>query len=208
MKLVSICIAGLLVVVVGAFLALTPRGRSLVRGVFAEPDRVPDHLKINSTQLNLPLVQPRIEVIKSRRELILYSRGAVVRMYRVGLGSNPTDDKSVQGDGCTPEGEFFVCSKNPKSNYYLSLGLSYPNEEDAERGLRDELISRGQRNQIVDSIRAGECPPWNTRLGGEVFIHGNGSSSDWTLGCVALDNEDIKELYDAIPRGTPVTIKR
>jgi murein L,D-transpeptidase YafK len=159
------------------------------------------------TPLELPLAEPRIEVSKSKRELVLYSNDKVIRIYRVGLGSNPKDDKRTQGDGCTPEGEFYVCSKNPNSSYYLSLGLSYPNEEDAERGLRDKLISETQRDQIVRSIRGRSCPPWNTRLGGEVFIHGNGSATDWTLGCVALDNPNMKELFDVIPKGTPVKIR-
>jgi murein L,D-transpeptidase YafK len=162
---------------------------------------------VNKTPLKLPLVEPRIEVSKRKRELVLYAGGKVVRVYRIGLGSNPKDDKRTQGDGCTPEGEFYVCSKNPKSNYYLSLGLSYPNEEDAERGVREKLISKSQHDQIVRSIRGRSCPPWNTRLGGEVFIHGNGSSSDWTLGCVALDNENMKELFGAIPKGASVKIK-
>ena len=162
---------------------------------------------LNKTPLQLPLSEPRIEVSKRKRELVLYSSGKIVRKYRVGLGSNPKDDKTRQGDGCTPEGEFYVCSKNPKSSYYLSLGLSYPNEEDAERGFRDKLISKAQRDQIVRAIRRTSCPPWNTRLGGEVFIHGNGSLSDWTLGCVALDNENMKELFGVIPKGTPVKIK-
>lgn len=162
---------------------------------------------VNNTPLKPPLVEPRIEVSKSKREMILYSGGTAVRVYRIGLGSNPKDDKRAQGDGCTPEGEFYVCSKNPRSSYYLSLGLSYPNEEDAERGLRDKLISKAQRDQIVRAVRNRSCPPWNTRLGGEVFIHGNGSSSDWTLGCVALDNEKMKELFGVISKGTPVKIK-
>lgn len=198
-----------LVIVIGAaaMMMLRPQGRALVRGIFAEPDRNPAHQEVNSRSLALPLVEPRIEVIKSKRELILYSSGAVVRVFRVGLGSNPKGDKEVEGDGRTPEGEFYVCSKNPKSNYYLSLGLSYPNEEDAERGLHDGLISKVQRDQIVGSIRAEECPPWNTKLGGEVFIHGNGSASDWTLGCVALDDANITELFEAIPKGVRVTIK-
>jgi murein L,D-transpeptidase YafK len=162
---------------------------------------------VNNTPLKPPLVEPRIEVSKAKREMVLFSAGKAVRVYRIGLGSNPKDDKRVQGDGCTPEGEFYVCSKNPKSSYYLSLGLSYPNEEDAERGLRGKLISKAQRDRIVRSIRGRSCPPWNTRLGGEVFIHGNGSSSDWTLGCVALDNGNMKELFGVIARGTPVRIR-
>lgn len=185
-----------------------PQDRAVAREIAAAADTNSDAKTVNKTRLKLPLVEPRIEVSKSKRELVLYSASKVVRVYRVGLGSNPKDDKRMQGDGCTPEGEFYVCSKNPKSSYYLSLGLSYPNEEDAERGLRDKLISKTQRDQIVRSIRGRSCPPWNTRLGGEVFIHGNGSTTDWTLGCVALDNANMQELFGVIPKGTPVKIRQ
>jgi murein L,D-transpeptidase YafK len=97
--------------------------------------------------------------------------------------------------------------KNPKSQYYLSLGLSYPNIQDAERGLREGLISREQYDRIAEAIREGRRPPWHTPLGGEIFIHGDGSKKDWTLGCIALHNNDIRELYDVVPVGTPVLIQ-
>ena len=184
-----------------------PQNLAVARRISTAADTNSETKTVNKTPLKLPLVEPRIEVSKSKRELVLYSASKVVRLYRIGLGPNPKDDKRLQGDGCTPEGEFYVCSKNPKSSYYLSLGLSYPNEEDAGRGLRDKLISKAQHDQIVRSIRSRSCPPWNTRLGGEVFIHGNGSATDWTLGCVALDNTNMKELFDVIPKGTPVKIR-
>ena len=106
----------------------------------------------------------------------------------------------------TPEGEFYVFVKNPKSSYYLSLGVSYPNAEDAERGLRDGLITRAERDAIAAAARAKTMPPQTTRLGGLIYIHGNGSRSDWTLGCVALEDREMKELFDAVGVGTPVTI--
>jgi murein L,D-transpeptidase YafK len=152
-------------------------------------------------------VNPRIVVTKSRRLLQLYSNDKVVRTYRVGLGLSPVEDKTRAGDRRTPEGEFHVCIKNSRSQFYLSLGLNYPNQPHAERGLRDGLITRAQYNQIIGAIKANRVPLQNTRLGGEIFIHGNGSQSDWTWGCVALDNKDIKELFDAVPLGTPVRIK-
>jgi murein L,D-transpeptidase YafK len=158
--------------------------------------------------LKLPLKDPRIVITKSRRQLELYSDGAVVRTYRVGLGLNPVDDKQKEGDRATPEGEFYIFTKNPKSAYYLSLGISYPNIEDAERGLREGLITRAQHDQIVNSIKKKIAPPQYTALGGLIYIHGNGAASDWTWGCIALENEDIKELYGSVERGTPVTIKR
>ncbi|MGH9956180.1 MAG: L,D-transpeptidase family protein, partial [Pyrinomonadaceae bacterium] len=96
--------------------------------------------------LKLPLKDPRIVVLKSKRQLELYSEGAIVRTYPIGLGLNPVDDKKREGDRCTPEGDFYVFVKNPKSAYFLSLGISYPNIEDAERGLRDGLITRTQHD--------------------------------------------------------------
>jgi lipoprotein-anchoring transpeptidase ErfK/SrfK len=162
---------------------------------------------INGKPLKLPLVQPVIVVEKGARRLTLYSNGERVRVFTVALGFEPSGDKVRQGDGRTPEGEFYVCMKNDKSKFYLSLGLSYPNAEDAERGLRDGIINRAQHKQIVNAVERGAKPPWNTALGGEIFIHGGGTASDWTWGCVALANEHIKELFDAVPLGTHVRIE-
>jgi len=153
-----------------------------------------------------PIKNPRIVVYKKARKLELYSDKMLVRSYRIGLGFNPVADKQREGDGATPEGDFYVFVKNNKSAYYLSLGVSYPNVEDAERGLRDGLITRAQYNSIVDAHRRKAAPPQYTKLGGLIYIHGNGASRDWTLGCVALENEDMKELFDAVQVGTPVKI--
>lgn len=179
-----------------------------------EPQAARDRIKLepnNEVQeregLELPLKNPRIVVFKGNRQLQIYSDGVVVRTYRVGLGLNPVDDKQREGDRATPEGEFYIFTKNPKSAYYLSLGISYPNIEDAKRGLSAGLITRGEHDQIVSAIRKKAAPPQYTSLGGLIYIHGNGAASDWTWGCVALENEDIKELYNSVPIGTPVTIK-
>jgi len=157
--------------------------------------------------LKLPLKNPGIVILKRERRLGLYSDGALVRTYKVGLGLNPVPDKQRQGDYATPEGEFYVFTKNDKSAFYLSLGISYPNIEDAERGLRDGLISRAQRDAIVKAIKRKGTPPQHTALGGDIYIHGNGAGSDWTWGCVALENEDMRELFDAITIGATVIIK-
>ena len=175
--------------------------------VLREKTETPSEPGLQNKPLQLPLKNPRIVVTKSKRKLELISEGVVVRTYRVGLGLNPVDDKKRQGDRRTPEGEFYVFTRNYKSAYYLSLGLSYPNIEDADRGLRDGLISRAQRDAIVKAINRKAKPLQNTALGGDIYIHGNGAGSDWTWGCVALENEDIKELFDAVPVGTTVTIR-
>jgi len=158
-------------------------------------------------QLKLPLLDPAIVVTKTKRILELYSAGKLIKTYRVGLGLSPVEDKVRAGDRRTPEGHFYICLKNPRSQFYLSMQLSYPNAKHAERGLRNGLITRGQYNQTLNALNRRQVPPQNTRLGGELFIHGNGSQSDWTWGCIALDDRDIRELYDAIPVGTAITIK-
>ncbi len=157
--------------------------------------------------LPVPLERPRIVVRKAARRLDLYSGDKLLRTYKAGLGFSPVADKKQEGDGATPEGEFYVFVKNNKSAYYLSLGISYPNAEDADRGLRDGLINRAQHRAITDAIRTRTAPPQYTKLGGLIYIHGHGAQSDWTWGCVALENEDIRELFDAVTVGTPVTIQ-
>jgi len=159
------------------------------------------------TPLPAAIEAPRLVVRKARRELLVYSGDRLLKSYRVGLGTNPVPPKERQGDRATPEGRYVVCRKNPRSQFVLSLGLSYPNERDADRGLRAGLVTRAQHRRIVESARRGTCPPWNTPLGGEIFIHGSGSASDWTWGCVALDDADVRELYPRVPVGTPVLIE-
>ena len=139
---------------------------------------------------------------------MLYSNDALVRLYRIGLGTDPVSDKTLEGDRRTPEGEFYVFTKNELSSYYLSLGLSYPNLEDAERGLRDGLITQAESDKIIDAIHQKIEPPQKTALGGDIYIHGNGSLTDWTWGCVALDNENMLELFNAVPVKTTVVIER
>ncbi len=157
--------------------------------------------------LTLPLINPQVVVLKSKRQLILYSANQIVRTYRIGLGFNPTDDKIREGDGATPEGVFYIFTKNDESKFYLSLGISYPNLEDAERGLHDGLITQEQYEQIREATRQRRKPPQDTLLGGQIYIHGHGAQRDWTWGCVALEDRDVKELFDAVPQGTRVIIK-
>jgi len=151
-------------------------------------------------------MKPRIEIHKSARQLVHVDAGGMQRKFPVALGSNPVAPKEVEGDGATPEGVYFICCKNPQSSYFLSLGISYPGPRDAERGLAAGLISEAEGAAIRQADAEGRTPPWKTALGGEVFIHGRGSKPDWTLGCVALDDADMADLYDEVEVGTPVII--
>jgi murein L,D-transpeptidase YafK len=181
-----------------------PRGRAQTTLISAENQTTAFQTR---SALTSPLPKPSIVVKKARRELLLYSNDKLVRTYHVGLGLSPLGDKVRAGDRRTPEGDFYIFTKNNKSAFYLSLGVSYPNAPHAERGLRDSLISRSQYQSIISAAKSKRTPLQNTRLGGDIYIHGNGAQSDWTWGCVALENEDIRELFDAVTVGTPVTIQ-
>ena len=142
----------------------------------------------------LPLVGEidRIEIVKSDRILIAYQDGKPVRRVSIALGFAPTGDKERQGDGRTPEGLFRIDRKNPQSRFHLSLGIDYPQAQDLERA------------------RTGGYDP-----GGDIFIHGQPAPlsgrqrivTDWTAGCIAVNNEVMEELFAATPIGTPVEIR-
>jgi hypothetical protein len=149
---------------------------------------------------------PKLYVFKSKRRLLVVQDGVLVRDYRIGLGPRPQGDKLIQGDGRTPEGEFFVCVKNPVSNFYKSLGLSYPSPKHAERALLAGDISHEQFRRIVYAIENKARPPWDTVLGGQIFIHGGGAQGDWTKGCIAVYNSAMDELFQMVSVGTSVTI--
>lgn len=155
-----------------------------------------------------PLKAPKIVIKKAKKKLFLYSEEKLLRTYPVKLGFNPVGDKIRQGDKRTPEGSYYICMKNPRSKYYLSLGLSYPSIEDAERGLEQKLITKNDRDRIIERISKKSIPPWDTALGGEIFIHGGGETWDWTYGCVALCNKDIEELFKVVALGTEVVIQQ
>jgi hypothetical protein len=100
----------------------------------------------------------RIVVAKQARQLSIWSESGLERTYGIVLGRNSAADKSVEGDQATPLGEFYICAKNPRSKYFLSLCISYPNAEDAERGLAAGLIGADEHWQILDAIRARRMP--------------------------------------------------
>jgi len=149
---------------------------------------------------------PKIVVKKSERKLELWDGDKLYGTYPIGLGWNPEGDKKVEGDGRTPEGSYYVCTRNANSRFYLSLGVSYPNKDDAKEALDTGIINQSVYNQIADAIDNKSCPPWNTALGGAIMIHGMGSGSDWTAGCIAVDNDVMDILWKHCPIKTPIII--
>jgi murein L,D-transpeptidase YafK len=135
-----------------------------------------------------------VEVRKARRLLVLSRAGQALRTYRVALGFDPLGHKRREGDGRTPEGSYVIDGRNPKSRFHLSLHVSYPGPDD------------------VEASRAAGVDP-----GGDIMIHGqpNGwgwlawwrQRRDWTAGCVAVSDAEIREIWSLVPDGTPVVIR-
>ena len=168
-----------------------------------------------------PFVQPTISpedagkisivVWKERRELELLSDDEVIATYTVGLGGWPWDHKIAQGDSRTPEGEYYICVKKSSNKFYRSLGISYPNKEDAANAYEYGTISKRQKNAIDQAIDNRQQPPWDTAIGGAIMIHGEGEEGwggeyDWTAGCIAVNNEVIDILWEYCKMGCDVTI--
>lgn len=148
-----------------------------------------------------------IFVSKDKRRLEYKAQG-VSMVFPIGLGSAPVGEKLKQGDRKTPEGTYFITHKNSKSKFYLSLGISYPNQDDAKTALRFKRISMSEYAAIEKAILNGKLPPQNTPLGGNIFIHGGGAGADWTWGCIALNDEDMKFLFEHLSVGDRVTISK
>ncbi len=166
------------------------------------------HISDAFAQKIMPEIKnPKITVEKHKRNLKLYDGRKLVKTYKISIGAVPIGDKEIEGDGKTPEGEFYVFTKNDKSAFFLSLGVSYPNKEDAARGLKANLITQAEHDEIVTAIDDKQMPPQKTKLGGEIYIHGGGCDADWTQGCMALENEQMQELFEVITVGTSVIIK-
>ncbi|RSZ55828.1 L,D-transpeptidase family protein [Massilia atriviolacea] len=156
--------------------------------------------------LAVPAWAAQITVVKSKR-VLEYKGDGVTRTFRIGLGGSPVGHKLRQGDRKTPEGSYVITHKNPRSQYYLSLGISYPNLNDAARGRQAGVISGAQYAAIAAAIEQGRAPSQHTPLGGDIFIHGKGAGSDWTWGCVALDDRQMRELYELVRPGDKVSIR-
>lgn len=149
-----------------------------------------------------------IKVYKKIRILALYGDDNLIGRFKIALGVAAEGDKNKEGDKKTPEGKYYICTRNDKSKYTLFLGLSYPNVEDAQRGLENDLINESIYKDIKTAIKNGKRPDWNTSLGGAVGIHGGGVLRDWTWGCIAVSDDDIKIIWEYTKINTSVEIYR
>ena len=141
---------------------------------------------------SLPTVD-RVVVHKAERRLLLMHGGNIVRAYKVQLGLAPVGQKERSGDFRTPEGTYRLERRNPRSDFFLSIKVSYPNPED---------------------LRRARVRHWDT--GGSIMIHGLPNqlrheadyyeSHDWTDGCIAVSNADMTEIWMLTPDGAPIDI--
>lgn len=136
----------------------------------------------------------RILIEKGARQLTLERDGQVLARYAVALGSDPIGQKQGEGDGRTPEGVYAVDFKHPRSRYHLALRISYPDRQARETALRAGVSPGG--DIMIHGIRNGLG--W---LGG---LHRN---RDWTDGCIAVTNAEIREIWSRVPDGTRVEIR-
>jgi murein L,D-transpeptidase YafK len=141
-----------------------------------------------------PVKADSVLILKKDHVFELLAGGKVIRTYKVALGRGGLAPKEREGDARTPEGHYVIDSRNAGSHYHRSLHVSYPNAEDRKH-----------------AASLGVSP------GGAIMIHGlpNGMGwlgashrlYDWTLGCIAVTDEEIDEIWNLVPLGTPVEIR-
>ncbi len=139
-------------------------------------------------------VAERIVIEKRTRRLLLMNGGEVVAAYPVKLGLSPVGHKQYEGDFRTPEGSYLLSRRNPRSEFFLSLEVSYPNEADRARAKAQGL-----------------------RPGGLIMIHGQPNvrtrppeyyaNNDWTNGCIAVSNSDMIDIWQRTRVGMPIEIR-
>lgn len=147
-----------------------------------------------------------VVIEKQLHRLTLWNAEQMIYTCRVGLGSQPKGAKRTQGDGRTPEGRYFICLVKDAGKYGRSLGLSYPNEQDAQLAFREGRIDERTLLNIQAACREGRRPPWGSPLGGEIYLHEGGSQTDWTAGCIALEERDMDVFFPYHPQITEIVI--
>lgn len=145
-----------------------------------------------------------IVVLKGVRRIFLMSRGSILHIdstpacWGIGLGFSPVGHKQKEGDGKTPEG-WYSSSDKPWSSFYAAIAVHYPSATDTQKAVQSERLSAETAGSISRALQAGKKPPQKTPLGGEILIHGGGAATDWTLGCVAMEDKDIDQLRSQLP---------
>jgi murein L,D-transpeptidase YafK len=202
MRLFALITVPLLLAASGAALCAGPEtaATSSVVSVVAPPSGVATDLasdlssapRAASLSATVPIADA-VVVRKSERRLYLLRHGEILRSYRVALGLMPEGPKERSGDFRTPEGHYQLTRRNSRSDFFLSIQVSYPNAEDLRRARRDHV-----------------------NPGGSIMVHGLPNyqrhppdyyaAADWTDGCIGMSNADMVELWLMVQDNTPIQI--
>jgi murein L,D-transpeptidase YafK len=183
-------------------------GSTSVASVVASPSGVATDVGQGVTPTVAPVMAPatvapslsatvpfadQVVVRKSERRLYLLRHGEVLRSYRVALGLIPDGPKERAGDFRTPEGRYQLTRRNSRSDYFLSIQVSYPNADDLRRARRDHVNPGG--SIMVHGL------PNNQRHPPDYY-----AAADWTDGCIGMSNADMVELWLMVQDNTPIQI--
>ena len=151
------------------------------------------YIEMDTVKLDSSVEIDKVIAFKERRKMMLVKNGDTLKTYQISLGKNPAGPKEKEGDKKTPEGKYILDWRNPNSKYHLSIHISYPNNDD-------------KRKAALNGVNPG----------GEIMIHGcpNGLGwnwkyykvNDWTDGCIAVNNEEIEEIWNVVENGTEIEI--
>lgn len=158
-----------------------------------------------------------IVISKSRQELNVVQGDQVIKQFHIAYGKGGKGPKREAGDRKTPMGVYRIVEFNNNSHFYYFMQLDYPNLLDAWYGYKNKIISATEFKKIATAYKSRQIPPQNTRLGGNIGIHGIGQVTEqrlmiheginWTNGCIALTNDEINELKRYVSIGTKVVIR-
>lgn len=140
-----------------------------------------------------------VRVYKSRRQLQLLQHGQTIKTYAIRLGFAPIGHKQQEGDGKTPEGRYLLDWHNPASQFYRSIHISYPNAADLQNA-QTRGVSPGGNVMIHGSMKT-----FGGNRGQPLYEYL--PQQDWTLGCIAVSNQDMDEIYQQVKDGTPIEIR-
>ncbi len=166
--------------------------------------------------------QKMIVAFKGSYKMYLIENGAVKKQYEIALSQNPNGHKEREGDLKLPEGEYYITQKRLGPFFgdyaeYLGsryLRISYPNVYDAEQGLKKGLLTKKQKDEIVKANIQKTAPPKNTKVGGEILIHGwneewkNDGERNLTWGCICMHNYDLDSFFENVDLNTVIIIAK
>ncbi|MEZ5047633.1 MAG: L,D-transpeptidase family protein [Chitinophagaceae bacterium] len=135
-----------------------------------------------------------IVIYKSKRDMIVFHEGKKVKLYKISLGIEPIGKKEFEGDLKTPEGLYYINERDSMSSYHKNIGISYPNAEDS-------IFAATQNKAPGGAIKIHGFPNKHLKTQEKEFLN-----TDWTLGCIAVSDFEIDELYRWVIENCPINI--